>query len=254
MRAVNIKINRPGTGITSVSASFRSNRKYYVQEALGLGIFMVSACFFSGVLFGKNNHLFSQLSIPDRQIILGVMMGATALFIFYSPLTSPSGSHINPAVTLAFLRLGKIGQWDALFYVIFQFIGGTLAVYLMVLLMGENLTASPLHDVVTIPGKYGPIAAAFTELTMAFFMMSMILFTADHTTLSRYSRIFAGILVCIYVIVGGPVSGFGMNPARSFASALPADIWTAFWIYLFIPPTGMLAAAELYSYILSRKN
>jgi hypothetical protein len=42
------------------------------------------------------------------------------------------------------------------------------------------------------------------------------------------------------------MSGFGMNPARSFASALPSGIWTAFWIYLFIPFAGMLLAAELY--------
>jgi aquaporin Z len=43
----------------------------------------------------------------------------------------------------------------------------------------------------------------------------------------------------------GPISGFGMNPARSFASALPAHIWTAFWIYLFMPFAGMLGAVEI---------
>jgi aquaporin Z len=37
-----------------------------------------------------------------------------------------------------------------------------------------------------------------------------------------------------------------MNPARSFASALPAGIWTSFWIYLFIPFAGMLLAAEVF--------
>ena len=37
-----------------------------------------------------------------------------------------------------------------------------------------------------------------------------------------------------------------MNPARSLASALPANVWTAFWIYLVAPPLGMLLAAELH--------
>jgi aquaporin Z len=50
----------------------------------------------------------------------------------------------------------------------------------------------------------------------------------------------------MWVLVAAPMSGFGMNPARSFASALPAGIWTAFWIYLFIPFAGMLLAAEFY--------
>jgi hypothetical protein len=48
------------------------------------------------------------------------------------------------------------------------------------------------------------------------------------------------------------MSGFGMNPARSFASALPSGVWTAFWIYLTIPFAGMLLAAELY--LLVEKN
>lgn len=37
-----------------------------------------------------------------------------------------------------------------------------------------------------------------------------------------------------------------MNPALSFASALPASLWTSFWVYLTAPPLGMLLAAELY--------
>jgi hypothetical protein len=48
------------------------------------------------------------------------------------------------------------------------------------------------------------------------------------------------------VIVAGPISGFGMNPARSFASALPAHTWNSFWIYLVVPIAGMLSATELF--------
>src|SRR5450755_691885 len=253
MRAVDIEIKKVYGGLRLLKASFKKNWKFYLQEALGLAIFMVSACFFSGLLFGKNGFLVSDFSASIRQIMFGVMMGLTALYIFYSPFTSLSGAHINPAVTLAFFRVGKISRWDALFYILFQFIGGTLAVYLMAALMGENLTAAPLHDVVTIPGKYGQTVAAITELTIAFIMMNMVLFTSDHRLFDKYSRIFAGILVCIYVIITGPISGFGMNPARSFASALPSNVWTAFWIYLLMPLAGMLGAAEVYL-LVSREN
>ena len=60
--------------------------------------------------------------------------------------------------------------------------------------------------------------------------------------------------MCIYVIVAGPISGFGMNPARSFASAFPAHIYTAFWIYIVVPFAGMLSAAEFFLLIKKMKS
>jgi aquaporin Z len=254
MRAVDIGIKTTIDGASDLRMSFNKNRKFYFQEALGLSIFMISACFFSGLLFGRNGYFVSDFSAFIRQSILGLMMGLTALYIFYSPLTNPSGAHINPAVTLAFLRVGKINRWDAFFYILFQFFGGTVTVFIMAALMGENLTAAPLYDVVTVPGKYGSTNAAITELIIAFIMMSMVLFTANHPVLKKYSRIFAGILVCLFVIIAGPVSGFGMNPARSFSSALPSNVWTSFWIYLLMPLTGMLGAAEVYLFVRKGKR
>jgi aquaporin Z len=43
-----------------------------------------------------------------------------------------------------------------------------------------------------------------------------------------------------------PLSGMSMNPARTFGSAFPAQLWTALWIYFTAPPLGMLLAAEVY--------
>ncbi len=179
-------------------------------------------------------------------------MGGTALFIFYSPLTAPSGSQINPAVSLSFLLIGKMCRYDVMFYIIFQFIGGTAAVFVMQSLVGEPLTDLPVNSAVTVPGKYGPTAALITELIIAFLTMSIVLFTSHHNKLKKYTRLFAGCLVCTWVIVAGPISGFGMNPARSFASALPANTWTSFWIYAFMPLTGMLSATVVF--VLTQKE
>ncbi|MDX1978970.1 MAG: hypothetical protein SFV51_01780 [Bryobacteraceae bacterium] len=79
------------------------------MEALGLGLFMVSACAF-GALPGHPASPLKQ-ALPDpftRRALGGAAMGLTALAIFHSPFGKRSGAHLNPSVTLTFLRLGKI--------------------------------------------------------------------------------------------------------------------------------------------------
>lgn len=247
MRVMPIRIVTNKSAGVQIISSFKKNWIHYLQEALGLAIFMISACFFGSLL--EAQHSFIHLLIPDsftRNVLMGILMGATALIIFYSPFTAPSGAQINPAVTLTFLRLGKMCPWDSLFFILFQFIGGTLAVIVMRFLMGGLLTEPPVQLVVTVPGKFGMVPAIIIEFLIAFSTMTMVLFTSNNHKLKNYTRIIAACLVCIWVILAGPVSGFGMNPARSFASAFSANIWTSFWIYLFVPIVGMISAAEFY--------
>lgn len=253
MRAIEIKIITGSRGWKQLNASFITNWKYYLQEALGLAIFMISACLFGSLLEAKHSSV--HLAIPGmmtRTVLMGLMMGLTALFIFYWPITASSGSHINPAVTLSFFRLGKLCHWDALFYILFQFFGGTIAVIIMKALLGDLLTAEPVHFVVTVPVNGSLWAAVVTEFLIAFITMTIVLFSSHHTKLKKFTRIFAGLLVFSWVILAGPVSGFGMNPARSFASAFPAHHWNHFWIYAIIPVVGMLMATEVFLFI--RRN
>jgi aquaporin Z len=247
MRAMPIQVVKGFKGFKQMKAAWNKNNIHYLQEALGLGIFMISACFFGAKLFSPNSNWYQAIANDFlRDIAMGIAMGATALVIFYSPLTAPSGAHINPAVSITFFRLNKMCRYDTLFFVLFQLAGGIIAVVAMQKLMGGLLTEAPVLSVVTVPGKYGIITAAITEYVISFITMSMVLFTSHHTKLKKCTRIFAACLVCLWVIAAGPVSGFGMNPARSLASALPANIWTAFWIYIIIPFAGMLSAAELF--------
>jgi len=255
MRAIDISIISHEAGFQKMKTVFKKNWKHYLQEALGLAIFMISACLFGGLLESKKGALHGLIpNAFSRNILMGVLMGVTALFIFYSPFTSPSGSHINPAVTLSFLRLGKMCHWDAFFYILFQFAGGTIAVYIMAILMRDVLTAPPVHFAVTVPGKFGSSAAAITELIISFVTMIIVLSTSESEKIKKYTRIITSCLVCCYVIVAGPISGFGMNPARSFASALPANTWTDFWIYAIVPFVGMISAAEVFSFMKKRNS
>jgi aquaporin Z len=227
--------------------ALKNNWKVYCMEAICLGLFMVSASLFA-TLLEYPNSIVHQL-IPNsfmRLCLMGLAMGLTATVIIYSPMGKLSGAHMNPAVTFTFVQLGKMKWQDGVFYTLFQCAGGVMAVYIMVWTLGERFTSKPINYVITQPGQYGTWAAFAMEITIAFGIMIMVLVTSNQVKLSKYTGLFVGFFVMIYVIVSGPISGFGMNPARSLASAIPAKQFTSFWIYMIAPFLGMLSAAELF--------
>jgi aquaporin Z len=225
----------------------------YMIEAWCLGTFMVSACFFGVLLFYPASPLIG-LSFLFRNTLMGLAMGATAIAIICSPWGKRSGAHFNPAVTLTFLRLGKIRPDDAFFYVLFQFIGGVVGVLISYLVLGGLLADSAVNFVVTVPGSYGVGAAFAAEVIISFLMMTMILFTSNSPRCQRLTPIFAGCLVAAYISVESPISGMSMNPARTFASAAVAGSWTSWWIYFVAPPIAMLTASEFFVRTRGLKN
>lgn len=225
--------------------AIKNHWQEYLCEALGLGSFMVSACFFSVLLFHPKSGA-ADWNLQFRFVLIGLAMGATAVAIFMSPLGKRSGAHINPAVTLTFWRLGKIKTPDAIFYALFQFIGASLGVLLSSLILGDRLAIKNVNFAVTAPNSSGSLVSFIAEFVISFGMMTMVLISSNHLKLSRFTPYFAGILVAIYIALEAPVSGMSMNPARSFGSAVVAGQWNSIWIYFVAPPLAMLFAAEIY--------
>jgi aquaporin Z len=219
----------------------------YLMEAGLLGAFMVSACIFGALYEFPNSPvrhtIASQLL---RRVLMGLSMGLTAIAIIYSPWGKQSGAHINPSVTLTFLRLGKVKGWDAIFYIASQFAGAALGVVLVARFLGKELADPAVRYVVTVPGEHGAWVALLAEFIIAFGMMSTVLYFSNHHRLDRYTGLFAGLLVATYITIEAPFSGMSMNPARTFGSGFSAEIWSGLWVYLTAPPLAMLTAAEFY--------
>ena len=217
------------------------------MEGACLGLFMVSAFTFGAILEHPASPIHRALPNPlVRRFLMGLAMGGTAIAIIYSPWGKQSGAHINPSTTLAFFRLGKIKSYDAGFYILFQFIGGALGALAASVALSKWVAHPSVNYVVTAPGYAGAFVAFLAEIAIAFVLMTVILHTSNHTHLHKFTGICAGLLVAIYVTFEAPISGMSMNPARSFASAVPAHYWAFLWIYFTAPIIGMLSAAEVY--------
>lgn len=231
----------------SVSESLQRHWPEYLMEAAGLGIFMISAAVCTTILEYPGSPLHEAIPNPAiRRVLIGVAMGLTAIGIIYSPWGKQSGAHLNPAVTLTFFRLGKIEPADALFYVVAQCVGGLIGLMLASTVIGMAMTDPTVNYVVTVPGLSGASIAFVAELAISFGLMLVVLIVSNAKRLNAWTGVFAGLLVATYISIEAPLSGMSMNPARTFASALPAHLWTAFWIYLTAPIIGMLLAAECY--------
>jgi aquaporin Z len=217
------------------------------MEAWGLGMFMLTAGAATVALEAAVSPLHALVAAPAaRRALIGSAMGLTAVGLIYSPWGRQSGAHLNPAVTLTFLWLGRIARCDAAFYILAQFIGGTLGVLLAYLLFGAAFGHAPVCYIATVPGADGAATAFAAEVLISFGLMAMVLEFTRRPQLAPYTGLAAGLLIALYIFLEAPLSGMSMNPARSFASAAPSGLWHDAWIYYSAPVVGMIAAAVLH--------
>lgn len=237
------------TAAETTREALRRHWPEYLIEAWGLGLFMVNACAAAALLLYPASPVHRAVPgmLPER-VLFGVAMGLTIAFLVYCPWGKRSGAHINPAITLTFLRLGKIAPADALFYVLAQFAGGLAGVALVTLALPRPMRYPKVNYVVTVPGPQGVLAAFLAEAGISFVLMFLVLTVSNLPKLKAWLGVFMGVLVTLYITFESPLSGMGMNPARTFASALPAHTWTAGWIYFLVPPLAMLLAAQIYGW------
>lgn len=227
----------------------------YLIEAWALGMFMISAVFFTNLLENKSFLIDNPIeSAWLRRLLMGVAMGSTAILIIYSPWGKRSGAHLNPAVTLSNLLLHRIKWEDAVWYILAQFLGGTLGVALFSWLLVSYGAVSEVNYAATMPQPNGVVLAFVLELLMSFLLFYLVLSLSNHVKLAPYTGFFVGAIIVVYITLEAPYSGMSMNPARTFASAFSAQIWTAWYIYFIAPVLGMGMAASLYRWDYRRRH
>jgi len=219
----------------------------YLIEVAALGTFMISAATMTVMLEHPESPLHGVVAEPmTRRVLMGIAMGFTAAAIIYSPWGRRSGAHMNPAVTLTFLRLGKIDGRDALAYVAAQFAGGVLGIALASFALARWIADPAVNYVVTAPGVFGHAAAFAGEALISFLMMLVVLTASNQRRVAPFTGVIVAMLIATFIALEAPISGMSMNPARSLGPDVVGDKWRGLWIYFVAPPLGMLAAAETF--------
>jgi aquaporin TIP len=175
--------------------------------------------------------------------LLTIALGhALAIALMITAMGHLSGAHFNPAVTFAFWGLGQLTLQTAAAYMAAQLLGGLAGSALIGVVYGEGAVAAGTP----VPGNgVGVVQATLLEAVLTFFLVWVILGAAYNRQYS-FAGLVIGLTVAMDILVGGPISGAAMNPARVLGPALVGGEWSAHWIYWVGPLVGGGLAAVIY--------
>ena len=179
------------------------------------------------------------------------------LFVLIQTLAVVSGAHFNPAVTAAMTMLRQIKPPDAAIYVGLQFLGAIAGAFLTKALLLDEGAASNYGAVAVSDALNGKILPGMVcEGLGTFFLLWAIIGVAVNPRGTKEWAAFAiGAALGMAVMVFGPLTGAGLNPARAFGPALASGDWggadTFILVYVVAPLVGAVVAGLLYFQILS---
>lgn len=152
-----------------------------------------------------------------------------------------SGGHINPAVTIGFWFAGRFPARDAVVYVVAQSAGAIAASLALRAIVG------PAGDLGATVPTVSTGALLTVEFLLTFALMFVVMAVAtDERVTAGFAGLAVGLTIGFDVLMGGPLTGASMNPARSLGPAVGAGVWEAHWAYWIAPIGGAIAAARLY--------
>lgn len=162
-------------------------------------------------------------------LTIAVMVSATA---------ATSGGHLNPAVTFGALIAGAIGPKDAVLYLLAQCLGAIAAAATIQQVVFADVLSTIQWGTpalgLNVTGTQGLVA----ETVLTFFLVFTVFGTAVDQRAARMGGLFIGLAVAIGVMVGGPISGGAMNPARHLGPALLGGTGAEAWLYWIGPLLG----------------
>lgn len=177
-------------------------------------------------------------------LTIAVMVSATAAI---------SGGHLNPAVTFGALVARKVDIKTAISYIIAQCLGAMVASLLLEIAMPVPALLAVGYGTPALGANITPTQGLVTEAILTFFLMFAVYGTAIDRRAPKVGGLFIGLTVTLDILMGGPISGAAMNPARHLGPALISGSFVNTWIYWVGPLAGAALAAFTYSAFLEKE-
>jgi MIP family channel proteins len=161
-----------------------------------------------------------------------------------------SGGHFNPAVTVAVRLAGRIEWTHAAAYVVAQLVGAAAAGYLLLAVMPEAASKASFVGTPTLDPAISIAAGIAIEAVLTLLLVLTVFGTAIDARAPRLGGMAIGLAVAADVLMGGPLTGAAMNPARWFGPALASGQWDNWFVWWVGPLIGAIVAAVIYRYAL----
>ena len=227
------------------------NFKKLLAECIGTFVLVFAACGVAALTGG---------SLVATAMTFGLVIVAMA----YS-IGRVSGCHINPAVSLGCAIAGRMSWIEFLGYVCAQVVGGFLggvAIFGIVKMAGINRIGDACNGVIGGDVTAGAvIGSLLAEIILTCIFVYVILNVTDEKAgTSKKAGVVIGFTLTLVHLIGIPLTGTSVNPARSIATALNAwifdgttDALAQVWIFIVAPLAGAALAALLYAFLNKEK-
>jgi MIP family channel proteins len=188
--------------------------------------------------------------------LLGIALAhGLALSVVISALGATSGGHFNPAVTVGFLVTGRIIHIVGVLYIMAQLAGATLAGLMLRAIFPQAVWQAAQLGTPNLAANVSPGTGILLEIVLTFFLLLAIFGTAVDERAPKIGGFGIGLTVLVDILMGGPLTGASMNPARTFGPALAGGFWANDLVYWIGPIIGAILAAFFYEFvILSRQR
>ncbi|HHT9119294.1 MAG TPA: MIP/aquaporin family protein [Candidatus Hypogeohydataceae bacterium YC41] len=187
--------------------------------------------------------------------LLGVSMafGLVVMAVVYA-LGYISGSHINPAVSVAFWVTKRMDTNMAVFYIVSQLVGAAVAGFALKEVYPQAV--ADVHLGTTSLGQGVPLVnGMLMEFVITFLLVLTVFLTAvDRRANKAFAGICIGLAMSFGVLIGGAITGGSMNPARTFGPALASGFFKDHFVYWVAPILGAVVAALFYEWVLAESE
>jgi MIP family channel proteins len=183
--------------------------------------------------------------------LVGVALAhGLALAVLVSALGPISGGHFNPAVTFAVWITGRIEPVRAALYVVAQLVGGLLAGLALRAVFPEASWGAPVNlGTPAVDPAIGITGAIIIEAILTMVLLAAVFGTAIDPRAPKIGGLAIGLAVAADILMGGPLTGAAMNPARWFGPAVASGTFTDWYVWWIGPLLGAAVIALVYRYV-----